>query len=348
MNLTRLTSSSLVVAFSVALAACGGGGGSSEPVASTAGTPPAAVVVVSASGSLNAAAAAPSYAASSVHASAFAKLNELRKAAGAGELEQVATLDVAAGAHASYLSINQTVSHDQDASRTGFYAATPGARATKAGYTGLAVGEDIGGTGASRSGADCSLGLLNTVYHADSLLYVWNDVGVGVALDAAGFPMCVFNTGLKTTYGQVRPAGSVMAYPYAGQTGVEGTFYIGYEVPRPLPSEITSLTAGSPVLVSIKNTDFENLKAAGTLDAHLTKFELRDAGGNLVPAVVMVGPKVQAAAGIAVVQDPMLNEGSVVLVPRAALSPATAYGVTLSATLNAATSVSKTWTFSTR
>lgn len=341
---TIRTLSALTIAAS--LAACGGGGGSSAPAAAAPAAPAAPVTVVSTAGSLNAAAIAPSYAASSVQMSAFQKLNELRKAAGAGELEQSTQLDTAAQAHAQYLSTNQTVTHVEDANLSGFYAVTPEGRATKAGYTGN-VSEDIGGTGASMLGSDCSIGLLNTVYHGDSLLYTWSDVGVGTAPDAANFPMCVYNVGTKQAYGQVRPAGALMAYPYAGQTGIEGTFYIAYESPRPLASEIPGTTAGSPILVSVKNADYENFRAAGTLDATLTKFELKDAGGNLVPAVVMVSTSVKAS-GVTVTQDSILNPGSVILVPRSPLSAMTTYSVSFAATLKAGTSLTKDWTFTTK
>ena len=47
-------------------------------------------------------------------------------------------------------------------------------------------------------------------------------------------------------------------------------------MPRPLDGDIVGPTAGAPINVSVKNADFENFKAAGTLDVKLTKFELRD------------------------------------------------------------------------
>lgn len=337
------------------LAACGGGGGGSPssvvPGSASGGftNPPADVV--SATGTLQASAAAPGYAASSAESSAYAALNAARGSAGAGLLAQNAQLDIAAAAHAKYLTTNiasTTDFHAEEATKSDFYATSPAERAMKAGYTGTFSTEAIGGTGASLQGADCVWGLLNTVYHAAALLSQSTQVGVGFGTDAAGIPMCVMDLGAAsgTAYPQVAATGSLTAYPYDGQTNVLETFYVAYETPRPSATLFPNLTAGTPVVVNVRNADYVNGQAAGTLSAVVTAFTLKDAGGNLVPAAILANTALTAGPGVTLNADSKLSDGFAVLVPLSPLSTGAAYTATFAATLKAGSApVTKTWAF---
>lgn len=87
--------------------------------------------------------------------SAYTALDAVRQAAGAGLVAQSIGLNVAAAAHAKYLTTNITTVtdfHIEDAAKPNFDAVSPPARMTKAGCTGTFSTEAIGGTGASLLG----------------------------------------------------------------------------------------------------------------------------------------------------------------------------------------------------
>lgn len=346
-NLSALT-------MAVALVACGGsggGGGTTTPGAPVPPPPAGNTDVVDAAGTLQASVAPATYAPSSAQLSAYNALSFVRTNAGAGLLAQSTQLDTAAAAHAAYLTANIAggLTHTEDSTKPAYYEATVGSRIAKAGFTAGYATEVIGGTGASMQGSDCVLGLLNTVYHAAALLSYGTQVGVGFGTDGAGVPLCVANLATTSvqTYGQVPAAGALVAYPYDTQTNVLETFYVGYESPRPSVTLFPNLTAGTPVVVNVRNADYLNFKAAGTLAAVVTKFELKDAGGNLVPSGILANSDI-TGSGFTVTADSNLGEGFAVLVPLSPLSKNVTYTASFTATLKAgATPVTKTWSFTT-
>ena len=347
-----------VLALAATLAACGGGGGGSDsssgggvtnPGGGTVTTP--STDVVTNAGTLKTAAGTSTYAANGFEAEAFTAINATRSAAGAGVVSQSTALDTAAAAHAKYLTTNIALGlgHSEDPTKADYYEATQGSRATKAGYPSGFVTEAVGGTGATMKAGDCVLGLLNTVYHAAAVLSPATNVGVGVGTDAAGIPMCVTVLGAPASeaYPQVAAAGNLVAYPSAGQTGVFETFYVGYESPRPSVALFPNTTAGTPVIVNVRNADFLNFKAAGTLAAVVTKFELKDAGGNVVPEGILANAGL-TGSGVTLTADANLGEGFAVLVPLAPLAKGAVYTATFTATLKSGgTAVAKTWSFTT-
>lgn len=358
----RQTALVALLATSAALAACGGGGGGAPTAASgpspstpspSTPSPSTPAAVVAPAGTLKDAIPAATYADNSLQLSAFNALNQARKYAGAGLIAQSAALDTAAEAHAKYLTTNiNTVftagAHIEDPSKPDFYEATLATRMAKAGFNlGSYGSEVVGGTGASRLGADCIWGLLGTVYHAAALLGQATNIGFGFGRDTANVPMCVADFGSLGTenYPQVAPAGQIVAYPYDGQTGVLYSFDIASEVPRPPVALFPSATSGTPVIVSVRNADFVNFKAAGTLNAVVTKFEMKDASGNIVPAGILASPGI-SGSGVTMTADPMLAEGFLVLVPFAPLTKGATYMVNVNAILrDGGAPLSKTWSF---
>lgn len=335
----------LAAAAALMLAACGGGGGGSAAPAPA----PAPATVVSTAGTLQVTVPAPTYAASSVMGGMFTKMNDLRARAGAGVMAQSAMLDTAAQAHADYMHVNGTSDRLEVAGQPGFYADTPPNRMAKAGYVSSARTETIGGTGASFLGKDCALGLMATLYRAAALLGPYQDVGYGSALDGQGTPTCVTELGdpSTATYPQVPASGALIAYPYGGQTDAVETFNVSSEVPSPPASVLPNATAGTPVLVSIRNADFVNFEADGSLAATVSKFEIRDASSNVLPSVLFAGKNV-AGAGVTLNTDTKLGEGFVVLVPLAPLLKNSSYSVSFSATLKTgAAALTKSWSFTT-
>ncbi|WP_343606435.1 CAP domain-containing protein [Roseateles sp.] len=346
MTTTRLTSLLASLALVASLTACGGGSGgdtstsTSPPTgAGPSPTPPsgsasAPADVVSSSGTLQTAASALSYAASSQQASFFNALNTARIAAGAGAVNQSTQLDAAAQAHATYLTTNQVVAHTEDSTKPDYYEATPSSRLAKAGFSAGYSTEVIGGTGPSMSAADCVLGLLNTVYHGAALLSQETYVGIGIGTDGLGVPSCVADLANPSTdtYGQVPASGKFIAYPHNGQTNVAETFYVAYETPRPSGTLFPNTTAGTPVIVRVRNADFLNFQHANTLSATVTKFELKDAGGNLVPAGILAASGL-TGSGVTLNTDSQLGEGFAVLVPLSPLAKGATYTYTFTATL---------------
>ena len=351
----------LVVA--AAVAACGGGGSDSTPAAGGGGSGSGGAAVapptdaVAAKGTLQVSAGASTYAGSSMHDDAFAVLNAVRSAAGAGYVFQSAAIDVAAAAHAKYLTTNRgAISdfHTEDAAKPDFYAVTTAGRMARAGYAARHVDEVIGGTGPSRKGSDCVLGLLNSVYHGVALLSQVTDVGIGFGVDGANVPMCVVDLGVPggVIFPQVQASGELTGYPHAGQKSVFETFYVGYEVPRPSTTLFPGLTAGTPVIVNFANADFVNMQAAGTLSVTVTKFSLKDAGGNVVPAAVLANTTAATGAakgaGVTLNSDAKLSAGVAVLVPLSPLAKAATYTAEFSVTLKSGgVPLTKTWSFTT-
>lgn len=334
----------------LSLVACGGGGG--EDSAGDGGSNPVVDVVPSA-GTLQTSVGAHSYPAHSTQADAYETLSAARVAAGTGPLAQSAAVDVAAQKHAAYLTAYLASTsdwHTEDPTKTDlFYATAPADRIAKAGFAAGYATEVIGGAG-HEGGRGCSLGLLNTVYHAIAMLSEATHVGVGVGADAVDIPLCVMDlaTASTNTYGQVPAAGELVAYPYNGQTGVYEVTYIGNEIPRPPMSVVPGLNTGTTVIAGFRNADFVNLGHAGTLNATVTKFELKDGSGNLVPAGVLVNASVKSvAAGPVLTADPNMPTGFAVLVPQAALLRGTTYTASFAATLGGGKSVAKTWSFTT-
>lgn len=374
MNPSSLTFRTLAaMSLALALSACGSGGGGTDLPAQR--TPETAATVpvtgdptspggggtgtgstdptVPSGGTLQVNVPDPTYGAGSVAISAFDALNAARRGAGAGPLVQSTQLDTAAAAHSRYLTTNLGavggLTHIEDPARADFDAATPVARMLKAGYPVGRWNELIGSTGVSRQGADCVRNQLNAVYHAAALLRNVTDVGFGFGTDTQGYPLCVITLASReNATPQVPASGAIVAYPYDGQTNVLETFLLGLEVPRAPLVLFPNITAGTPVIVSVRNADYVNLQNAGTLAATITQFTLKDAGGNTVSAGILGAVGLGAGSGVALTSDANLLEGYVSLVPFSPLTKGVTYQVTFAATLGpGAAPLSKTWSFTT-
>jgi hypothetical protein len=332
-------------------------------------------VVVSTSGTLKATGAS-SYDSGSQQLSFFTAMNAARIGAGAGAVDQNTAIDTAAQAHADYLSTNLAAAtaagespHTENPIRSGYYAAVLGDRMSKGGFSWSFATEVIGGTGPSLTADGCALGLLGTVYHGADMLSEETSVGIGMGTDAAGVPMCVADMGTKApdSVGQVPAAGAFIAYPYDTQTNVLETFCASCEIPRPSPvlfpdpAPVTyvdvggvsqtyqpNALVGTPVIVRIRNADFVNFQLAGSLNATVTQFQLKDSAGNVVPAGILAHSALKAGAGVALNADTILGPGFAILVPFAPLAKATTYTVTFSATLKSGgAALTRTWSFTT-
>ena len=335
------------VAASATLVACGGGGG--EPPAPTppaptpaAATPPAPPVGTN--GTLQVSVAAPNYA-DARRVAAFNQLNVARQGAGAGLLAQSAALDTSSLDHANYLTVNGYGSadspHDETAGLADFSGADPFVRMQDAGYGNYSFAtEVIGDIGSQSPTSDCVGDLLDTVYHAVSMLSRSTDAGFGFGSGTAA-GMCTIDMAapLGASSLQIPPSGAIVAYPFGGSTVAHGTFHVSSETPRVPTTLLPNNTAGTPIVIGFRNQDFV---AGGK--AAITQLSIANAAGKTLPSVILGGPGV---SGPGVNNDPGLkyDEGFAVLVPVAPLA-AGSYTVTLHATVSGGQALSLTqWTF---
>jgi uncharacterized protein YkwD len=332
-----------------ALTACGGGGDASTPpppppppASQSSSAPPAPEVGTN--GTLQTSVAAATYPDARRRA-AFDELNAARRGAGAGLLAQNAALDTTTGDHVNYLAANGFDSadspHDETSGLPGYTGATPFTRMTAAGYQFSFAGEVIGDIGSSSATSDCVGDLLDTVYHAIDMLGHETDVGIAFGTGATA-GMCTIDLAKPLMDGaaQIPPSGAVVTYPYDGQTVASGTFRVANESPRAPASLLPAATAGTPVLVGLRNQDF-----LVSRQATVTTFALANAGGAAVPAVILAGAGI---TGANVHADPNIDadSGFVALVPTSPL-PAGRYTVTLQAAVTGGRPLATTtWSFS--
>ena len=336
------------VAASATLVACGGGGGDTPappppapapaPAAATPPGPP-----VGTNGTLQTSVPAASYP-DARRLAAFNQLNTARQGAGAGLLAQSAALDTTALDHANYLSANGYASasspHNETAGLFDFTGADPFVRMQAAQYDYSFATEVIGDIGSSSPTSDCVGDLLDTVYHAVSMLSRSTDAGFGFGSGSAA-GMCTIDMGAQRgeTGSQIPPSGAIVAYPYDGSTVAHGTFHVSNETPRVPTTLLPNATAGTPVVVGFRNQDFV---AGGAVT--ITQFSIANAAGATLASVIVAGPGV---SGTNVTTDPGLQSdpGFAVLVPAKPLV-AGAYTVTLQATISGGQALAlNRWTF---
>ena len=326
-----------------ALVACGGGGGDSPTPPPPAPAPPTQGPAVGTNGTLQTSVAAASYA-DSRRLGAFSQLNTVRRGAGAGLLAQSTALDTSALDHANYLSVNGYNSadsaHDETSGLADYTGANPFTRMQGAGYDYSFATEVIGDIGSSSATSDCVGDLLDTVYHAVSLLSRVTDVGFGYGSGSAA-GMCTIDMGapLSDTTRQVPPSGAIVAYPSAGSTVAHGTFHVSNETPRVPTTLLPNATAGTPIVIGFRNQD-----AVGGAAVTITQLSIADSSGTTLPGVIVAGPNV---AGANVTSDSGLqyDPDFAVLVPASPLAAGT-YTVTLHATISGGQALALTsWSF---
>lgn len=307
--------------------------------------------VASASGSLQTSVPTPDYAAGSQGDVSMSALNEARRNAGAGLLQQSKALDTAAQAHVQYLVSNiGSTGHTEVPGKLDYYEVLPESRMKKAGFA-PGYSAEVINTRGTLLGVDCVGQMLATVYQASALLGPATHTGFGFSGNFAVKPICIgnFATAQTDTLGQYAAAGALVAYPYGGQTNVPPDYNVDFDSPRPSAMLVPNTPAGTPVIVNVRNADYLNFRAAGTLDAVVTRFELKDAGGNAVAAVLLANQPIRAGAGVVLNADGNLPDGAIALVPLSPLAPAKTYSVSFSATLKTGGApLAKSWSFTTR
>ncbi|WP_137173004.1 CAP domain-containing protein [Massilia sp. HP4] len=251
-------------------------------------------------------------------------INYRRGQIGVPAVTQNAQIDNAALGHSEYQRINNLMSHDQEPGRQGFTGADLGDRLAAASYTldrnrGFAYGEVISGTN-NRSGFFMVEELITAIYHRFVVFEpMFRELGTGVATSASGYNYFTADFASRNGYGPGIARGTIVTWPFNGQTEVPANFFSNTEQPDPVPDRNE---VGYPISVH------------ANLDATLTvsSFTVRPRGGAALQVLRV---------------DPLGSKTAASIVPLLPLRAATTYEVEFTGTVNGA-AVTRAWSFTTR
>ncbi len=351
---TRLV---LVGAASLLLNACGGGGGGQATSGASTSTSVAAAQTSSnqfqvQSADLGSKSAGISNCADPADATTFsstsgfaydavaqnqvleALLNHARCLAGVPALTRNQALDRAAANHANYSVLNASATHNEASNLAGYTATNPGERMSFSGYTSFSAqrlepyqwGEVLSRTGpVAREAHD---GLMSAIYHRLAMLSPQVTNG-GIALQTTADRKEMVSV-IDMAASSDQRLGRLIAYPAAGQQQVPTAFNSDLELPDPFPAHGV---VGYPV--SVQGDRGSNLR--------VSKFELRDANGSLIPAFIRA-KNANAAAGVE--GDSQLDTSEAFLSATGALQADTQYTVVFEGSLDG-NAITKSWNFRT-
>ncbi|WP_235844630.1 CAP domain-containing protein [Cupriavidus agavae] len=265
--------------------------------------------------------------------------NYRREQVGLAPLTARDALNTAAQNHTAYMLANQTLTHDEQAGKTGYTGAAPNDR-IQAAYPSNATAEVVAGANRWTSAANASLSmapkdalvidLVNAPFHRAALLGSYGSAGSGfaesVGPNGSGTAAYYYQT-IDLADRSVGGADNQMvAYPWNGQADVP-TSWVNNESPNPAPA-YAGQTMGYPVTVQAVNT---------ALALNADTFTITDASGNNVPCE-KVDARTSGMSGAA--------RGLAICTPRAPLAGKTRYNVTVGGTLNGQ-GVNLNWSFTT-
>lgn len=329
----------LATAAALSLSACGGGGsesgtnnGTSGPSANPTPAPTPSPTSIAPTTSVP----TPTY--SDARLSAYNALNSLRQKMGVGLLKQDLVLDVAAENHLTYAKANNTISHTETQSLSGFTGATPYDQVVAAGGSANQwIGQVLGKAGYV-DGAECIGSFMHSVYHLQGLTS--NQETTGIAFHDS---MCVINFAVVTgangggyglpQYGGQQLSANTFAYYPLDNDSVVGSFTPASESPNPA-SDLT--TAGTPIMFRVSAPVASDVLT-------VSSFTLTGPGGASVPVRVLVPTAAKAGSNVSAVADVNLFAGVVFMLPTQALS-AGQYTATFAGARNGV-SITKSWSF---
>ncbi len=242
-------------------------------------------------------------------------------------LTRAPIVDTAAQGHSDYQRINNTITHDQIADRSGFTGVTVFDRLRAAGYVfngSYAYGEVISAAN-SQSGQYLAEELITAIYHRFVIFEPrFKEIGAGSATTGAGRTYFTTNFAANNGFGTGLGVGNVAIWPANGQTGMPRNFFSNNEVPDPV-AELNEV--GYPISV---HADIE-----ATLS--VTSFTVRERG-----AAADLSVKLLASPA-----DTYAPKSAASIVPLAVLKSSTIYDVSFTGS-SGGRAVSKTWSFTTR
>jgi uncharacterized protein YkwD len=329
MNTTpkRWTTALAALAAACALVACGGGGGGSDNNNSSATvmSNPAPIVLPSAPAPAVTDPGSPA-SVGNVAIDGRNWINFRRSQIGMPLMMQNTLVDRAAQAHSDYQRINDTITHDEVAGKSGFTGVDLLARLNSAGYSVVkpyAYGEVISATSSS-SGFYMADELITAIYHRFVIFEpMFKEIGTGSGTTAKNYTYFTADFSSSGGFGIGIGRGVVATWPYSGQTSVTPNFFSDYEEPDPVPNKNE---VGYPVSVHADITAFLTVQA----------FTMHPRGGadlavRLLEHNTDTRTPVSAAA----------------IVPLDPLKAATTYDVSFTGIVDDLP-VSKTWSFTTK
>lgn len=252
-------------------------------------------------------------------------INYRRQQAGLAVPRRDARIDSAAAAHAAYQQLNNVVSHDEVAGKTGFSGTTATDRLRAAGYplgTALADGEVIAAI-AGPDGFAAAEGLLAAIYHRYLMLEPrFDQAGAGSAHRAGGYYWLDVNF-VATRASVGLGNGRVAVWPAPGQSNVRTAFLSDEETPDPVPG---SNLVGYPLSV---HADLGKRLRVGS-------FSVREAGGDSLAVRLLESGT-----------DAETPSSAAAIIPLVPLRAATRHDVTFNGTLDGAP-LMLSWSFTTR
>jgi len=318
-SMLRVRQIALACTAAWALVACGGGGGGG----SNAGAPN----VTPSTGFSGQDASAPT-ATNNIATDGLNWINYRRSQIGMPALARNAVIDTAAQGHSDYQRINNVVTHDQTAGKTGYTGARLQDRLQNAGYvfgSPNAIGEVISAT-SNGSGFYMAEELITAIYHRFVIFEpVFKEIGAGAATTSANYSYFTADFVANNGYGTGIPTGTIVTWPFNGQTQVTPNFNSDYEEPDPVPDRNE---VGYPVSVHTNLTRKLTVQSF-TIRAHGTNTDLAT---RLLAQGQDANTTTQSAAAI---------------VPLARLASATTYDVTFTGAVDGVP-VSRSWSFTTK
>jgi uncharacterized protein YkwD len=312
-NRWTLTLAALATAWS--LVACGGGG-SSAPAVAPAPPVVATVPEVGAPASVG-----------NVAVDGMNWINYRRGQIGMPAMAPNAVIDRAAQAHSDYQKLNDTITHDEISGKAGFTGVHLLERLNTAGYTfvpgNYAYGEVISAT-SNNSGSYMADELITAIYHRFVIFEpMFKEIGTGSATTSSGYTYFTSDFTANNGYGQGVGRGTIVNWPYNGQTSVTPNFFSDYEAPDPVAGQNE---VGYPVSVHADITAVLTVKI----------FTIRPRGGADLSVKLL-----QHAT------DTETPLSAAAIVPLAVLRAATTYDVTFEGTVDTLP-VTKSWSFTTK
>jgi uncharacterized protein YkwD len=301
-----------------ALVACGGGGGGGS-----AGAPNA----TPSTGFSGQDASAPT-ATSNIATDGLNWINYRRSQIGMPALARNSVIDTAAQGHSDYQRTNNVVSHDQTTGKTGYTGARLQDRLTNAGYVfgqPNAIGEVISAT-SNGSGFYMAEELITAIYHRFVIFEpVFKEIGAGAATTSASYSYFTADFVSNNGYGTGIAAGTIVTWPFNGQTQVPNNFNSDYEEPDPVPDRSV---VGYPVSVHT------NLTRRLTVQS----FTMRAHGSNTDLATRLLAQGQDANT---------TTQSAAAIVPLAQLASGTTYDVSFSGAVDGVP-ISRNWSFTTK
>ncbi|MFJ1472219.1 CAP domain-containing protein [Massilia orientalis] len=314
----RVRQIALACAAAWALVACGGGGGGSS-----AGAPNA----TPSTGFSGQDASAPT-ATNNIATDGLNWINYRRSQIGMPALARNAVIDTAAQGHSDYQRINNVVTHDQTAGKTGYTGARLQDRLQNAGYvfgSPNAIGEVISAT-SNGSGFYMAEELITAIYHRFVIFEpVFKEIGAGAATTSANYSYFTADFVANNGYGTGIAAGTIVTWPFNGQTQVTPNFNSDYEEPDPVPDRSV---VGYPVSV---HTNFDR-----TLTVQSFTMRAHGTSSDLETRLLALGKDSNTT-----------TKSAAAIVPLAQLASATTYDVSFSGAIDGVP-VSRNWSFTTK